>query len=275
MPEAFTYRPLLALLILFSTLGSAAQEQVNDWDTYVTTLNGKTPVSVMVNLGLASKAPMHQRSYAIIIRTKLKAPDNLGQPMADETAELDSMENQLDRALYLHAGSLYVGRFTQRGLREFYFYALDTLDYIEPVAKVMLSHTGYQWLCQARPDREWTNYFQVLYPSPRDLEKLQNRRLVDLLRKKGDPLTEARPIDHYFYFKTKSTREGFLHDPQLTGFQIVEMPESAGTGEQPYLLHLKRKDVPDYRFIDKTLLPLWDLARKAGGKYDGWETYAL
>jgi uncharacterized protein (TIGR01619 family) len=228
-----------------------------------------------VNLGLAAKAPIHQRPYAIIIRTKVNYPDNLGQPMTEENVVLDSMENQLETALYLHAGSIYAGRFTQRGIREFYFYALDTLDYIGPVAKVMLAHTGYQWLCQARADREWTNYFQVLYPSPRDLERLQNRRLVDLLKKKGDALSEARPIDHYFYFKTKSTRESFLRDPQLTGFQILEIPESAGTGDLPYLLHLNRMDVPDYKFIDQTLLPLWDMARKVGGKYDGWETYAL
>ncbi len=275
MSSAFRHIAFLCCLALAPSLTPFAQESQNDWDTYVTSPNGKTPVSVMVNLGLSAKAPQRQRPFVIIIRTKLLFPDAQGQPDKEESVSLDSIENQLDRSLYLHAGAIYAGRFTQRGIREFYFYALDTLDYIESVAQVMLSQGGRQWLCQAKNDREWTNYFQVLYPSPVDLERLQDRRLVDLLRKKGDALKEARPIDHYFYFRTKSTRESFLHDQRLTGFNILEMPDQPGDGDLPYLLHIKKTEIPDYHFIEQTLIPLWELARKSGGRYDGWETYAL
>jgi len=276
MSQAFPFpRPTLLIAMLCTLCRTQAQDAFNDWDAYVSTLNGKTPVSVVVNLGLAQKNAQKARPYAIILRTKIHFPDNQGQPGRDEMAELDSLENDLEAGLREHVGATYAGRFTQRGLREFYFYALDTLDYIRPVRAAMALHPGYDWLCQARFDKDWTNYRQVLYPGPRELEWIQNRRLVDLLKEKGDPLKEARPIDHYMFFKTKSERESFLRDPLLAGFQILEMPDVPGTGDLPFLLHVNRKDVPDYRFLDKTILPLWDAARKRGGKYDGWETFAL
>jgi uncharacterized protein (TIGR01619 family) len=275
MQFPFSHKHILLQAILLFSLRTAAQEQTGDWDTYVTTLNGKTPVSVVVNLALSTKSAQRSRPYVIILRTKVHYPDAVGQPGQEEMQELDSMETHLEAGLSGHSGAVYVGRFTQRSLREFYFYALDTLDYIHPVREAMMQHPGYDWLCQAKYDRDWTNYFQVLYPSPRDLERIQDRRLVDVLKKKGDHLQDARPIDHYFSFKTKAAREAFLRDPFLTGFQILEMPADPGNGDFPYSLHLNRKDVPDYRFIDKTLLPLWETARKNSGKYEGWETNAM
>lgn len=268
-------RPLLLILLVCSMSVAHAQDAFNDWDTYVTSLNGRTPVSVLVNLALAQRSAQRSRPFVIILRTKIHFPDAQGQPGQEEMTELDSMEYHLERGLRDHAGAVYAGRFTQRGLREFYFYGLDTMDYLRPVREAMAEHPGYDWLCQARYDKDWTNYQQVLYPSPRDLERIQDRRLVDKLRKKGDLLKEARPVEHFFYFKTKSERESFLRDPLLTGFQILEMPDEPGKGEVPFLLHVMRQDVPDYKFIDKVILPLWDAAQKRGGRYDGWETDSL
>ncbi len=270
-----SFRAWLTTVLVLGNTAASGQDALNDWDTYVTSLNGRTPVSVLVNLALVQKNVQRARPFAIILRTKIHFPDALGQPGQEEMGELDSMENHLEKGLRDHVGAVYAGRFTQRGLREFYFYGLDTLDYLRPVREAMAEHPGYDWLCQARYDKDWTNYQQVLYPSPRDLERIQDLRLVERLRKKGDPLREARPVEHFLFFKTRSDREGFLRDPVMGGFQILEMPDDPGKGDHPYLLHVSRKDVPDRVFIDKVILPLWDAAVKRGGRYDGWEADAL
>ena len=38
----------------------------------------------------------------------------------------------------------------------------------------MAGFTEYQWLTQAKEDKQWTNYFTVLYPPPVEYEKIQN-----------------------------------------------------------------------------------------------------
>ena len=148
------------------------------------------PVSIIVDLGLATVAPQQERPFVVIIRTKILQPEPNGQPGKTESVRLDEMENMLVEQLSSKIGAVYTGRYTQRRLREFYFYALDTLDYFFAIKSALAGFTEYQWLTQAKEDKKWTNYFTVLYPPPIEYEKIQNRRLVDLLKGKGDELKE-------------------------------------------------------------------------------------
>jgi uncharacterized protein (TIGR01619 family) len=253
---------------------SIAQNNISDWDAYLMEVNNK-PVSIIVDLGLASVAPQKERPFVVIIRTKILKPDPNGLPGKTESVRLDEMENKLVEQLSSKTGAVYTGRYTQRGLREFYFYALDTLDYFFAVKSALAGFTDYQWLTQAKEDKKWTNYFTVLYPPPVEYEKIQNRRMVDLLKGKGDELKESRRIDHFFYFKTKSKREDFLRSPGMENFSIDEIPEANQKKALPYMLHIFKNDVPDYSFIERVLIPLWERAKQFEGNYDGWETYLV
>jgi uncharacterized protein (TIGR01619 family) len=233
------------------------------------------PVSIIVDLGLGNIAPQKERPFVVIVRTKILSPDPNGLPAKSEISRLDQMENQLVEQLSKKTGAIYVGRYTQRGLREFYFYTLDTVDYVFGVKSAMAGFTEYQWLTQAKEDKLWSNYFTVLYPPPVEMEKIQNRRLVDHLKGKGDALTEARRIDHFFYFKTKSKREEFLRSEGMVNFSIAEVPEAEMKDVLPYMVHIYKNDVPDYTFIESVLIPLWEKARQFQGRYDGWETYLV
>ena len=259
---------------LISSFLSSAQKNISDWDAYLMEVNNK-PVSIIVDLGLATVAPQKERPFVIIIRTKILQPEANGLPGKSESARLDEMENKLVEQLGSKTGSVYTGRYTQRGLREFYFYALDTLDYVFAVRSALAGFSEYQWLTQAKEDKKWTNYFTVLYPPPIEMEKIQNRRLVDILKSKGDLLKEPRRIEHFFYFKTKSKREDFLRSPGIESFSIDEIPEATEKTALPYMLHLFKDDVPDYSFIDRVLIPLWERAKQFEGHYDGWETYLV
>ncbi len=261
----------LTLFFLISFTGVFGQQHQGDWDTYYTQVN-KKPVSIIVDLSLGKLAPVRERPYVIIIRTELRYPDTNGLPSSVEVPLLDEMEEQLVENLARNNGAWYTGRFTQRGIREFYFYALDTLQYRNALNKAMTAYKEYKWLAQAKDDKTWTNYLTVLYPSPLDMEKIQNRRLIDYLKKQGDGLTATRKVEHFFQFKTKSYRDEFVRKSGIEAFTITEMPDKPGDGEFPYSLRIEKDDVPDYTYIDRVLIPLWQLAGKYHGRYDGWET---
>jgi uncharacterized protein (TIGR01619 family) len=264
---------LTPMMLFFSP--SHAQPPQGNWESYVMEVN-KKPVSVVVDLGLRSAAPMKDRPYVVILRTKILTPETNGQPGPGERERLDAMEDQLVNQLSRYSGAIYVGRFTQRGLREFYFYTLDTVGYLKGVQTAMSGFTEYQFLCQAKEDKAWENYLQVLYPSEKDLEMITQRRQVDLLARKGDALVKMRRIDHYFFFPTKSRREDFLRSISGDKFQLGGMEDaSSDTRDLPYALHLFRDDVPSYRNIRQLFMPLWENARKFGGRYDGWETFVI
>jgi hypothetical protein len=262
---------LVLLLLTAFCLQNGASAQ-SDWESYVMQVNQK-PVSVVVDLALKTNGDTRKtRPFVVIFRTKLLSPDASGQPGPEERPRLDAMENQLEAGLQKSNGAVYAGRFTQRGLRELYFYTLDTIQFRTTVAQILLNYPGYQWLCQARMDAAWSHYQEVLYPSERDLEIILNRRQLEELAEKGDPLTAIRRIDHYIYFKSRTGRDEFIRSLGGEGFQIESMNDVGKDDIRPFALQIYRDDRPGYPFIQTLLIPLWERARKFQGQYDGWKT---
>ena len=235
----------------------------------------RKPVSVVVDLGLKKRAPMADRPYVIIVRTQLSSPDANGQPGKSELGKLEAMENGLEAALKRQFGAVYAGRFTQRGIRELYFYALDTLGFREQVGAVMSGYKDYPYLCQAKEDRTWTNYLQVLFPSDKDLEIIINRRQLDDLAGRGDGLKASRRIDHFFRFPTSAKREEFLRARLRDGYLLGGMDELPEGEPQRFTLRIHRDDIPAYAGINALFLPLWEEAMRFQGKYTGWETHVV
>jgi hypothetical protein len=267
-------RIFLLLTLLCSLHPVHALFAQEDWDNYVMEVNRK-PVSVVVDLGLKKNAPMADRPNVVIVRVQLAAPEPSGQPGKAELDKLELMENSLESTLRRQLGAIYAGRFTQRGIRELYYYVLDTVGFREQVNMVMAGFRDYPYLCQAREDRSWTNYLQVLYPSDKDLEIIMNRRLLDELSAKGDGLTSPRRIDHFFLFPTPAKREEFLRARLRDGYLLAEMDELPEGDALRYSLHIHRDDTPSYAVIASLFLPLWEEARKSQGRYTGWETFVV
>jgi hypothetical protein len=40
-------------------------------------------------------------------------------------------------------------------------------------------------------------------------------------------------------------------------------------------LQLFRNEVPEYAFVDRTVIPLWERAMQGNGRYEGWETHLV
>ncbi|HLO79894.1 MAG TPA: DUF695 domain-containing protein [Chitinophagaceae bacterium] len=251
------------------------QAQDENWDNFIMSVNNH-PVSIVVNLALKEKAPMKERPYLVILRTKYADVDASGFPGDSSREELIQIENELEASLKTNNGAIYAGRFTQRGLREFYFYTLDTVDYVQHCNAVMQSHSNFPWLVRALLDKTWSNYFEVLNPSDIDMEKIENRRMIKTLLEKGDNPTKTRDIEHFLYFKTQGNRRGFLTALDLPRFNVIDMPvEKTESGDYPFKLVISRQDKPDVQVMDKITIYFSQLAKKNNGRYDGWKSQVM
>jgi uncharacterized protein (TIGR01619 family) len=260
---------------IFYSLTTNAQSHTEDWVNYFSSAGGY-PVSINVDLGLQQKAPIKERPYLIILRTQFPVHQKTGLPDNDQIASLDSIENSLVSTLSLSNGSIFAGRFTQRGLREFYFYCLDTTQYASALFKSMAAFPHYPWLAKAVLDKSWSNYFDVLFPNPDDLDKIENRLAINELQKKGDNLTEAREITHTLYFSSINNRLNFLKDLTISGCTITELPDNPeGTSSFAYKLILTQKEKPSIEKIQPITSEMRKLAQKNLGKYQGWKTFVV
>lgn len=252
-----------------------AQSVPQDWDNYIFPLHGR-PVSIMLNMALKERAAGLGRPYAIILRTKYADVDQYGFPGDRDKEKLDSLENDLEQTLTQKNGAIYAGRFTQRGLREFYFYVLDTVDHRLHCQQVMNKYPDLPWLAKAVHDRNWTNYNEVLYPSAIEKEKMENRKMVMTLQSKGDNLSRARRIEHTLYFKVAQSRRTFLISPAIQGFNVSEMPvEKSNDSEFPFLLIIWQHEKPELKKMNEVTLKLTHEAQKNGGRYEGWQTKVI
>ena len=268
-------RSFALLAFLVPPLLSASQGYESDWDTYLMQVEGRI-VSVVVDLGLRRAAPMADKPFATLIRTKLLRPQANGLPGSGESARLDSLEERLVESLERGRGYVYAGRYTHRGIRTFHFFSGDTSGQASALHAAFADFPEYAWLARGVADSAWSNYLEALYPPPRELELIRDRRLVDRLQRQGDPLARPRPVEHYLRFPSKTSRMEFLRQPGMEAFTVAEMPEAdSARKDMPYLLHLRRADIPDLHFLERIVTPLRDKAIRMRGRYEGWETYLL
>ena len=267
-------KTFLFLLGCTALLPIKAQQYKGNWDTYVVQINHK-PVSVVVDLDFGNSPEAKEKQNVIIVRLNIKHVQPDGMPAGKELKTLNSIENGLVNYLDSVLKAQYTGRYTQEGKRDFYFYSNDTSGYMRHVAAVLQHYPAYTWSVLVNHDAGLSNYLNVLYPTQKEMERIQNRRMVDALHTKGDQLTAPRKVEHFLFFKTEAARKKFVRVVQDSGFEIENAGKEMGVNDRPYRLHISRVDKVDYNSIDKVSLYLWELALRYSGKYDGWETFVV
>ena len=241
-----------------------------DWDFYFLHVDSK-PASIFVDLGLATEAPLERFSYMAYVQLLMNAPRADGLSSREEFDPLKAAEELLERDLAKEGQTIYVGRNTSNGCRDFYFYTANAANWEHQVSRVMQGCDSYQFTCGSRHDPEWETYFGFLYPSEEDRQRIENRRVCDALEKEGDTLSQEREIDHWAYFPTSKARAAFIAGALNLGFQVrtTSDPEK---GRDDYSARVYRVDLPSLESIDNVTMPLFKLAKETGGEYDGWET---
>lgn len=252
----------------------AQQQYTGNWDTYIMDIDN-APASVVVDLGFGGSEAAKERPNVIIVSLRLISVLQNGMPSEKESKVLDNVEDLLVDEMSNNMQALYTGRFTKNGRRDFYFYTNDTSQYRSRIAEALKPYPAFKWMAVARADKEKSNYFNVLYPTSKEMERIQNRRVVDDLKEKGDVLTAPRRVDHFIYFKTEAERKKYASIVQDSGFVIENAGKELGVNDRPYSLQISRVDKIDYTSIDKVTLYLWELALQHFAKYSGWETFVV
>ena len=200
-------------------------------------------------------------------------PKEDGLSSQEESEILWNIEDAIVKEIISNHNSIYVGRLTSAGYRDLYFYFGDTNLYDKTLCDVMAAFPKYKFDFGTKEDKEWSGYFDFLYPSPQQHQCILNRRVVGQLEKGGDKLTEPREVEHWIYFKSDKNREDFLEKIKNDNFTIVNKANDNSWGEFAYSLQIKRVDNVDLNSVNDYVIYLWQLANETNGNYDGWETF--
>jgi hypothetical protein len=168
-------------------------------------------------------------------------------------------------------GAQLVARVTGTGRREFYFYAEEPGELQAAAASALNSFEGYAHEFGSTFQPDWDQY-RMLFPSESNLERMQNRRLLESLAEQGDMHEVPRKVEHWLHFADEETRTACRDT--LTAIEFAVEDESRLEDEDedlPYQLVVSRVDSIDSHTINGITLELARVARESGGLYQGWE----
>jgi len=239
----------------------------DDWDFYMLRVDDK-PASIMVDLGIKNIAPISTHPNALYLRLFMNNPQENGlssQAEFDRLCEVeDAIKDQLQSESLQH---LYVGRNTNDGKRDFFFYTGQKDDLRQNLSKVTHKFEEYNFEMGGREDIEWDTYNNFLYPNPRQIQNIMNRRVCYQLEQEGDDLSKPREIDHRVYFKKKSNLQKYAQFIKNLNHKITHIGR-----ERPFvgrhLIDFKRIDVP--ADVDAVVDDLFLKSVELDGVYDGW-----
>lgn len=239
-----------------------------EWNFYMTTIENK-PASIYLNLGLHSLIPIKEKSNLTWISVKLNDQIENGLTTDEESKILFEIEDKILETIN-NNNSLYIGRMTNNGYRDFYFYSKDVVLFTSEAMKIANKYRNYELVIDSKKDKTWQGYLDI-YPNEADFQSISNRDVLENLEKNGDNLSKARDVFHWIYFITENDRENYLKMVEKDNFVLVAK-DFDKKNELPFGLQIKRIDKVDYGVIDDYTLYLWKLAKDNNGDYDGWET---
>ena len=242
-----------------------------EWDFYFSNVDDIIG-SFYVDLGLVNIAPIDDKTHLLWISLQMINPNENGLSSKEEFEQLNEIEDRLQEFILKNHSSVYAGRLTNNGHRNFYFYMGDPTLYDKTISDAMVAFPSYTYDFGMKEDKEWDSYLEFIYPNPKQYQSIQNRRVIENLEENGDKLTKEREVDHWVYFKNEKDRTFFLEKIKDEGFKIIDQNHIKKGGEFPYSLHISRVDLVDWDSVDGYVLHLWELAGECNGEYDGWET---
>jgi len=242
------------------------------WDSYLRKVNGH-PASIYLDLSYRKEAPDRSRPNALFVLLTLLHPNpENGMSTRQEFDALKKIEDVLCPAVVRKYRASYVGRITSRGRREFYFYSAGADEFEAFAKRTMSKFSGYSIEAGAKSDPHWKHYLTCLYPDDDRLRWMADRRVVEVLKSKGDVLHIERPVIHFAYFPSAAGRKKFRQFLAANGFDDLQDSESGEPrGELPYGISCMKRQPATLDEIFRTTSLLDARAGKLGGDYDGWE----
>ncbi len=245
------------------------------WELYMKNLEGH-PASIQFNAGISMEIDVLQHTHPMVafVKAKLKEPNEHGLLSEHEEPEILFMEDKLEAAMIKFRIGKYVGRIISDGYVTFLYYVQFTYNWSDFIAFALNEHTSYEISNGHSEDREWNYYKNLLYPTAKEWQLIQNHKVCDNLKAQGDSLHLARAIEHKIFMpnidkNNTDKKEALIVALEAKGFKIKEEIENE---EGIKGLDFYRLDKPFYHDIDAITLSLIDIAEVHDAQYDGWET---
>jgi hypothetical protein len=238
----------------------------DDWDFFLLRVDDQ-PASIFVDLGIAREAPVRSHATMGYLRVAMRRPQQNGLSSQDEFDELVALENHVTERITADGTAIFVGRNTSGGNRDFYFYVTGPAKFENDAQAAMREFPAYGCETGAQEDRDWRIYFDFLYPSAVDLQRIMNRRVCEQLQERGDNATNERKIDHLALLPNREAQTAFAGYVQTAGFSIESAPR-APNAEGQFSVEFSKVDQPAR--MDETVVPLVQKIVELGGVYDGW-----
>ncbi|QBF81497.1 DUF695 domain-containing protein [Shewanella maritima] len=146
---------------------------MSNWDFYKANINQNI---ASIYLDLDAKLDLEENNLDtlswLFIKLKYERDDGLSHD--DEFDALCDYEDNIENAIEgseIH----YVGRITTNGMRQFYFYSADSSLFEKVINDVLDSKSDYLYQIGSKPDPEWNQFKNVLYPGEHGLNQIQSR----------------------------------------------------------------------------------------------------
>ena len=269
------YNHILILIFLTSQLlGQAKMEKEYqlDWAFYFTNVDDNF-ASINTDLNLAKLAPINDQPYIVYLSLEMRNPRDDGMSSSDEANKLWEIEDKVISSLKSQELNFTnVGRLTSNNYRDLYFFCKNKLAVEQQISSAMTEFPEYQFDLGSKEDKKWKSYFDLLYPLPRQMQAIQNFRVVEQIKKGGDNLSKEREVFHWIYFKDSIKLKEFEEYTLNQGYKTLNKAESKSDDRFNYMIQISRIDKVGFSDVDEYILDLWEKARELNGEYDGWET---
>ena len=150
------------------------------WELYMKQIDGK-PASVLFNAGISMEMEELQYSYPIIafVKVKLKEPNERGMLSESEEPEISYLEDKLEASLIKFRIGKYVGRIISDGYVTFLYYLQFTYNWQDFLNFALDEFGHYEISSGYQDDAQWGYYQNLLYPSPKEWQIIQNHKVCD------------------------------------------------------------------------------------------------
>jgi uncharacterized protein (TIGR01619 family) len=236
-----------------------------DFDAYLAELD-EAPASFMIDLGAYAHAPLDSHPTRVQVRVPMTSPRDDGLRSSGEAEALGELEERIIEALEERCGAVFVGHTISEGMLHIVCYA-PAEQTTDPAALFdEFDARGYELAWFVEDDAEWEMYFEFLFPDPRSMQIIQNRRLMKVRAEHGDDPSKVRTIDHTALFEDLGSAEEAAVVLAGKGFRVDPVRED----EEYWLLEFHRDDALDGDAPDRICLEIIDLLEPFAGYYDGW-----
>jgi regulator of RNase E activity RraB len=241
----------------------------NEWEFFPCQI-GDHIAFIFFDYGARKKLPERGLNHVTKIQLKLKLPREDGLTTNEEFELLRVLEQDLGD--YCTANeTLFVGRITWQGRRDFYVYTNTPNECIADLKNIIEAKHNYEAEYLTYEDPEFEAYWKELYPTKLDWQVIMNRHTIERLEEHGDKLEKERRINHWLCFNDVESRSSFVEAVQTEGY-FVESIFDSDEDDSRFSLQIYHYAIPDFQTMNHFTISLLQKASEFNGEYDGWET---